>query len=133
MGQDDDSADWATMRSWLVWCLQNKLGDIESTSNTASEEEEENEGEENDASTASFRITSIAGSDLCSSSSSGWRPRGVGHHHPLRRQLALDERSQSTSSTRVLRREETSLDGAAVCSPQSSFESYGSTGTGGGT
>ena len=25
--QDDDSGDWAEMRSWLVWCLRDKLGD----------------------------------------------------------------------------------------------------------
>ena len=23
----DDTSDWASMRSWLVWCLQNKLQD----------------------------------------------------------------------------------------------------------
>ena len=28
-GQDDDSEDWAEMRSWLVWCLRDKLGDAD--------------------------------------------------------------------------------------------------------
>ena len=27
--QDDDSEDWAEMRSWLVWCLRDKLGDAD--------------------------------------------------------------------------------------------------------
>ena len=27
--QDDDSQDWAEMRSWLVWCLRDKLGDAD--------------------------------------------------------------------------------------------------------
>jgi len=27
--QDDDSEHWAEMRSWLVWCLRDKLGDAD--------------------------------------------------------------------------------------------------------
>jgi len=34
--QDDDSQDWAEMRSWLVWCLRDKLGDPDVLSGSGS-------------------------------------------------------------------------------------------------
>jgi len=150
--QDDDSEDWAEMRSWLVRCLRDKLGDADVL---------------RDASTAA---ASLGQSPLSASPrrSHSTTSRG-GALRQLVRQQAVHERSPRigvvdcssggptptpvTAGARVVlrcrsaeTRREASLDdeatgrgiggerlqvasgGDASCSGQSSFESYGSTG-----
>ena len=154
--QEDDSEDWAEMRSWLVWCLRDKLGDAD-VLHTAT-------------------ATGLHGHSPHSSSSrrsDSTTSRGAGAGlRQLVRQQAVHERSPHIGvvdcslgvgptqgsavagggSRVVLRcrsaetRHEVSLDdehlvaasvsgerlqvagGGASCSGQSSFESYGSTG-----
>lgn len=140
--QDDDSQDWAEMRSWLVWCLRDKLGDADVLS----------DGPRRQSPVSSSRAGSITS-------------RGP---RQLVRQQAVHERSPRigvvdcsgptppgsapagrhllrcrSAETRGERLYDTSLDGSAgdsagsvpgrltvgaSCSGQSSFESYGSAG-----
>ena len=140
--QDDDSQDWAEMRSWLVWCLRDKLGDADVLSDGAA-------GPRRQSPVSSSRagsITSRGPRQLVRQQAvhersprigvvdcSGPTPTGCS---PVGRHL-LRCRSAETRGERL------SLDGSAgdsagsvagrltvgaSCSGQSSFESYGSAG-----
>ena len=146
--QDDDSQDWAEMRSWLVWCLRDKLGDADVLSGDQPP-----------------RQSPRSASPLRAASTTSSSARGA---RQLVRQQAVHERSprigvvdcsgptppgSATAGRHLLRcrsaetggaerRYGASLDGSAAdsgsvagrltvdasCSGQSSFESYGSAG-----
>ena len=141
--QDDDSEDWAEMRSWLVWCLRDKLGDADVLNDGSRGQSPRSSSPRRTASTTSRGMRQLVRQQAVHERSprigvvdcSGPTPPGSA---PAGR-VVLRCRSAETGDDR---RCGASLDSSggdagsvterlkvgASCSGQSSFESYGSTG-----
>jgi len=141
--QDDDSEHWAEMRSWLVWCLRDKLGDADVLNDGTRRQSPRSSSPHRTASTTSRgprqlvrqqavheRSPRIGVVDCSEPTPAGSGPPG---------RVVLRCRSAETGDGRCY---DASLDSSggdagsvagrltvgASCSGQSSFESYGSAG-----
>jgi len=144
-GQDDDSEDWAEMRSWLVWCLRDKLGDADVLNDGTRRQSPRSSSPRRTVSTTSRgsrqlvrqqavheRSPRIGVVDCSGPTPPGSAPAGRVMPRCSSAETAGDDRCVYGASLDSSGGDATSVVGrltvGASCSGQSSFESYGSAG-----